>query len=104
MDSLNSEVELGYALPLLAKHAITIPQAELAPHSLTSQYSINDREEILSKDRITHDLSFPGRASFNSINNRTEDDSLVPCLFGKTMSRCIRYFIGCKQKHPKTII
>ena len=43
MDSLNSEVELGYALPLLAKYAITIPQAELATHGPTSQHSINDR-------------------------------------------------------------
>ena len=104
MDSLKSEVELGYALPLLAKHAMTIPQAELAPHGLTSQHSINDRGEILSKDRITHDLSFPGKASFTSINNRIEDDSLVPCLFGKTMMRCIHYIIGCRQRHPKTII
>ena len=83
MNSLKSEVKLGYALPLLAKHAITIPQAELAPHGLTSQHTINDRGEILSKDRINHDLSFPGKASFNSINNRIEDDSLVPCLFKK---------------------
>ena len=100
MDSLKSEVELGYALPLLAKHAFTIPHAELAPHGLTSQHSINDRGEILSKDRITHDMSFPGKASFTSINNRIEDDSLVPCLFGETMTRCIHYIIGCRQRHP----
>ena len=40
MDSLKSEVKLGYALPLLAKHAITSPQAELVPHGLTSQHTI----------------------------------------------------------------
>ena len=104
MDGLNSEVELGYTLPLLAKHAIAIPQAELAPHGLTFQHSINDRGKILSKDRTTHDLSFPGKASFNSINNRIEDDSLVPCLSGKIMNICIHYIIGCRQMHPKNII
>ena len=104
MDSLNNGVELGYALPLLAKHAIAIPQAELVPHGLTSQHTINDRREILSKDRITHDLSFPGKASLDSINNQIEDDSLVPYLFGKTMNRCIHYIIGYRQRHPKKII
>ena len=104
MDRLNNEVELWYALPLLATHAITIPQAELAPHGLTSQHTINDREEILSKNRITHDLSFPCKVSFNSINNRIEDDLLVPCLFGKPMNRCIHYIIECRQRNPKNII
>ena len=104
MDSLNNGVELGYALPLLVKHAIAIPQAELVPHGLTSQHTINDRREILSKDRITHDLSFPGKASLDSINNQIEDDSLVPYLFGKIMNRCIHYIIGYRQRHPKKII
>ena len=47
MDSLNSEVKLDYVLPLLAKHVITIPQAELASYGLIFQHSINDRGEIL---------------------------------------------------------
>ena len=104
MDSLNSEVKLNYVLPLLEKYAIAIPQAELASHGLIFQHPINDRGEILSNDRITNDLSFQGKASFNSINNRIEEDSLVPCLFGKTTNRCIHYIIGCRQRLPKKII
>ena len=98
------EIKQGWALPLPLPFASAIPDAEVAPHGIITQYTINERGEITNKDRTTHDQSFPGAASGTSVNSRVIDEELMPCLYGHANTRCIHYIVGCRQRHNHTRI
>ena len=98
------EIEQGWALPLPPKFAFTLQDAEVAPHGLVLQNTITEHGEIVEKDRITHDQSYPGSSSKESINSRVIEDELTPCMFGHMHLRCIHYIVGCRQRHPSTNI
>ena len=85
-------------LPLPKQMIHLIPGAEIAPHGLITQDTINDLGEIIPKDRLTHDQSY-GSNELPSINSRIIDEELLPCFFGHMLARCIHYIIGCRQRH-----
>ena len=102
--AMEKEIKHGFALPLPIDFAIMLPHAEAAPHGIISQNSINEFGEIIDKERVTHDQSYTGAASNESVNSRVIDEDLVPCYFGHMSRRCIHYIIGCRQRHPSTTI
>ena len=71
------EVARGWSIPLLPEHALEIPKAEGAPHGLPCQDTINEKGEIIPKDRPMHDLSFTGCLSGTSINSRIDEEELL---------------------------
>jgi len=101
---MSEEVIHGWSLPLPPEFAIEMKDAEIAPHGMVHQNTITDLGEIVDKERVTHDQSFPGRFSKESINSRIRDDDLAPCLFGYMCKRVIHYIVGCRQRHPSTKI
>ena len=102
--NMESEIKKGWALPLPPPFARELPGAEVAPHGIVPQHTINELGEIINKERVTHDQSYPGAASKQSINERVIEEDLAPCLFGHMSRRCIHYIIGCRQRHPNTKI
>ena len=102
--SMSTEIEHGFALPLPPNFAYHLPDAEVAPHGIVQQGTINERGEIIEKNRVTHDQSYPGSYSNESVNSRVIDEDLAPCLYGHMNQRCIHYIIGCRQRHPSTRI
>ena len=60
---LEKQVGKGWCILILPKHALDIPNLEIAPLGLSYQSRINERREITEKYRVTHDLSLPGIAS-----------------------------------------
>ena len=104
IDTMTNEIRHGWALPLPPDFATSIPEAAAAPHGIISQHTINERGEILDKNRMTHDQSFPGAVSKTSVNSRVRDEDLIPCLYGHANTRCIHYIVGCRQRHPNTRI
>jgi len=52
------------------------------------------------KDRVTHDLSFPGGFSGESVNSRVKIEKLEPCMFSFTFSRIIHYIVALRRKYP----
>ena len=101
---MRNEIKQGWSLPLPPNFAFHLPDAEVAPHDLVSQYTITTHGEIVEKERVTHNQSFPGASSHESINSRVIDESLIPCMFGHMHLRCIHYIVGCRLRHPKTKI
>ena len=67
---LAKESEKGWCIPILPNHSIEIPNLQISLLEITPQASINERGEIIEKDRVTHDPSFPGIRSETSINER----------------------------------
>ena len=49
------------------------------------------------KLRVTHDLSFPGATSEESINSRVIKEELEPCMFGHTLLRIIHYIVNIRS-------
>ena len=59
---LAKEVNKGWCILILPNHALDITNLEISLLALAHQASINERRESIEKDRVTHDLSFPGIA------------------------------------------
>jgi hypothetical protein len=76
----------------------------ISPMGVVSQSTINDRGEIIPSNRVTHDLSFPGRSSGLSVNSRTQTELLEPCQYGHMLVRTIHYIIALRLKHPNVPI
>ena len=97
---MEEDITQGLSIPLLPEFSLDIQYTEVAPHDLVSQYSITKFQEIVEKDRITHDQSYRGAHSKTSINPRVITEELTPCIFGHVHRRLIHYIIGCYQHHP----
>jgi hypothetical protein len=96
---LTKESQLGWIIPLLPEHARILHRATISPMGIVSQSTINERGEVIPSNRITHDLSFPGMVSGESINSRTQIDKLEPCRYGHMLLRCIHYIIKLRLMH-----
>lgn len=84
--ALTKEVKKGWLLPLPASRAKDIPSLEMAPLGVATHVGINAEGEFVTKDRVTHDLSFPGDYLGTSINDRVIPEELEPCMFGHMLS------------------
>jgi len=99
-EHLSKELEKGWLIPLLPEDAKKLENAIISPMGVVSQSTINELGEIIPSNRITHDLSFPGKISGTSINSRTLIDQLEPCVYGHMLSRIIHYIVACRLKNP----
>ena len=102
--ALKKEIAKGWLLPLPASEALSIPSVELAPMGVATHLGINAEGEFIAKDRLTHDLSFPGAYTGESINSRLRRDELEPCMFGYALNRIIHHILHLRQQYPESII
>eukprot|EP00804_Cyclotella_cryptica_P002677 CCRYP_009579-RA/>CCRYP_009579-RA protein AED:0.58 eAED:0.60 QI:0/0/0/1/0/0/2/0/151 len=56
--------------------------------NIQEQNTINELGEIVTKERLTHDQSYKWKSE-TSINSRTKDEHLLPCLLGQTLRRSL---------------
>ena len=77
MIEINNEIKLGYNRTLLVEDTVKILNTKISPHGLINQQIINELREIILKDKSTHNLFFPGKATSESINSRIDEY----CLF-----------------------
>ncbi len=99
-EKMEKEVIRGWSIPLLPSHLPHIPDAEMTPMGLANQAGINERGEIVFKDRVTHDMSFDGERSLTSINGRVIDEFLAPLQYGFMFLRVIHYIVTCRLHFP----
>jgi hypothetical protein len=90
----------GYALPLPLDKITRIPGVCMAPLNIQAQWMINERGEIVEKDRLMHDQSFKWMTSRTSVNSRTDTDLLQQCKFGKCLTRLINWTVAARHKYP----
>jgi hypothetical protein len=99
-EHLLKEVQRGWLIPLKPRDARKLNNASISPMGVVSQSTINELGEIIPSNRVTHDLSFPGPISGQSINSRTEMDQLVPCYYGYTLNRIIHQIVAYRMIYP----
>ena len=66
----------GFALPLPLDIIAQIPGVLLAPLNIQAQNTINERGEIIPKNRLTHDQSWKWQSG-TSVNSRVIKDKLI---------------------------
>ena len=67
---------------------------------VAEQLGVTASGDFEPKLRVTHDLSFPGAYSNESINSRVLKDQLEPCMFGHAFIRIIHYIVKTRSRHP----
>ena len=68
-EAIKKEIEHEWMILLKAADALKIPNVEIAPLGVAEHLGINAEGEFVPKRRVTHDLSFPGAFSKESINS-----------------------------------
>ena len=97
---VSGDVKFGYALPLPLGKIKRIPGICMAPLNIQPQWTINERGEIVEKDRLTHYQSFEWEKSGSSVNSRTDTSQLQQYKFGKCLSRLINWAVAARKKYP----
>ena len=99
-NALIKEVELGWNLILPEGTHREIPGLILNPMGVASHVGIDHTGEFVPKNRVTHDLSFPGKCSGHSVNSQIRTGNLEPCIFSYFLLRLIHYRIALRTEYP----
>lgn len=91
----------GWMILIPKDDAEEIPDLEVAPMGVATHIGVTETGEFMPKDRITHDLSYPGGTSETSINSRMITEDMEPMLFGHALRRVIHYIVSLRARHPK---
>ena len=94
------EIKKGWNIILPDKFYQDIPDLILNPMGVASQSGISAFGEFIDKLRITHDLSFPGKISEESVNSRLMPDGMEPCMFRHTLLRTIHHIVNLRSRYP----
>lgn len=70
----------------------------ISPLGCQQQDTINEYGEVIQKNRLTHDQSFPG-PSGNSTNLRVISEELPTCLYGHCLKPLINYIASIRLRH-----
>ena len=72
----------------------------MAPLNIQPQWMINERREIIKKNRLTHGQSLEWEKSGSSINSRTDTTQLQQRKFGKFLLKLISWVVAAFKKYP----
>ena len=98
--ALEKEILKGWNLILPGDCFEEIPELVLNPMGVATHIGINEDGKFLPKNRVTHDLSFPGKISGESVNSRVQSKFLEPCMFSYVFLRVIHYIVALRRKYP----
>ena len=101
--TFTKEVEKGWLVPITIESTIKIKDLSVIPLGIAHQFSVNESGERIPKQRVTHDATF-ATPSGDSVNNRTLDELLLPCIYGQSLRRILHSLLEMSQSHPKTKI
>ena len=99
-EALKKEIHKGWLLPLPAEAAVEIPNMEIAPLGVATHLGVNADGDFIPKQRVTHDLSFPGAYTESSVNSRVVENELEPCMFGFMLTRLVHYIVHMRRTFP----
>ena len=100
-NAIEKEISKGWMVIFPDNKYTDIPDLILNPMGVAEQLGVNAAGDFVNKKRITHDLSFPGAVSDESVNSRVIKDNLEPCMFGHTLLRVIHYIVNLRARHPR---
>ena len=102
--ALSNEILKGWELVLPSNRVNDIPNLVISPMGVATHIGVQSDGSFAPKPRVTHDLSFPGKYSEQSINSRVLEDTLQPCMFGHALLRIIHRIVHLRQLFPNKTI
>ena len=93
------DVHYGFQLPITKEAVLKIPHACLSPYSIVDQLTIDEDGNLIPKLRLAHDQSFPSSEG-RSVNNRIDQEDLIPLTYGKCLSRILHYVHALRLRYP----
>ena len=98
--AISKEISKGWMIILPDSSYDSIPDLVLNPMGIAEQIGVGETGEFIPKKRVTHDLSFPGAISNESINSRVLKEHLEPCMFGHALIRIIHHIVNLRRRFP----
>ena len=99
IENYNKEVKNGWMIPFLKEDIINIEGAGVIPVGVMQQTTINEKGEVISKQRLTHNASRP-RLSGTSVNSICDKEQLDPYLFPYCLLRTLHQIHVLRTIHP----
>ena len=97
------EVEKGWIVPVTLESITKIKNLHIIPLGIAHQFSIDEDGNRTPKQRVTHDATFP-TPSGDSVNNRTIETDLLPCIYGQCLRRVLHGLLKLRKSYPTTKI
>ena len=97
--AIRKEIEKGWIVTLPVDVVRTLPEVVINPMGVATHLGVSEDGTFVEKDRITHDLSFPGAISTELRNSRVNESELEPCMFGYVLLRMIHYILNLRRRH-----
>ena len=97
--TFSKEVEKGWVVPITIESVSKIKDLFVIPLGIAHQFSINELGKRIPKQRVTHDATFP-TPSGDSVNNRTIEELLQPCIYGQSLRRILHSILKMRYTHP----
>ncbi len=101
---MKNEIRRGWCLPLPVDSLSDIPDAILNPMGIASQTTVNEHNEIIPKDRLTHNLSHVWPSAQSSVNSRVDSEKLHPLIYGKMFQRLVHRIVAYRLQYPDLAI
>ena len=96
----NKETRRHWMIPVLKETLVYMLNVFCIKIGIATQYTINAENEVIEKDRVTHDCSQPLKSG-KSVNLRCKKDEMDECRFGLCFHRFLFQIHGLRLKYPK---
>ncbi len=97
--AMKNEVENGWQLIIPRDKIIQIPNAILAPMNVVNQSSIDEKGNVIPKQRLTHDQGMKFDSG-TSVNSRVREDEVPDVMYGHCLLRIIHLTIHYRLLYP----
>lgn len=98
-NAMKEEVLCGWQLPIPRQKVLLIKGALMSPMNVVEQKSINEKGEIIDKQRLTHDQGMKF-SSGTSVNSRVIEEEIQDPMYGFCLLRIIHTIIDFRLRFP----
>jgi hypothetical protein len=98
-EPITADVQHGYRLVIPLDKIKGIPGACLAPMNIMHQFILDASEDIVNKERLTHNQSFKWQSG-TSVNKQVIKEELQRCMYGWCLMRLLSWIVAACCKFP----
>ena len=93
--AIEKDTARGYSFPLTIACAKQIQHGRIAPTGIASQLGIDEKGELIPKDRLTHDQTM-SQGFCPSVNQLIDQTELTPLVYGHCLPRMIHQVVALR--------
>ena len=102
--AISKEIIKGLNIILLVDTFDHLPGAVLNHMGVATHTGIGSNGQFVEKDRVIHDLCFPGGISGESVNDLVDKSQFKLCMFSHVHLRLIYHIVTLRRRHVRSRI